>query len=29
MADRERFVIRLPVVARDLPGAKRLARVAR
>jgi hypothetical protein len=27
MADRERFVIRLPVVARDLAAALRLARV--
>jgi hypothetical protein len=27
MADRERFVIRLPVIARDLAAAKRLARV--
>jgi hypothetical protein len=27
MVDQERFVIRLPVVARDLAAAKRLARV--
>ncbi|WP_329107787.1 hypothetical protein OG792_05065 [Micromonospora sp. NBC_01699] len=27
MADRERFVVRLPVLARDLAGAQRLARV--
>ncbi|WP_326560745.1 hypothetical protein [Micromonospora sp. NBC_01796] len=27
MADRERFVVRLPILARDLAGAQRLARV--